>query len=179
MRLMAVAALLLLAACGSSTPAKSVPGTGPVVLPGSVAGIGDNCLIGTWTVSNETDITTIGTSVVTLSGLAGAKMTITAAGGAIFDYTGSQPMAGAYNGQNLTETYAGTMNFQDQVTRGTLMIAFVSSRAVATAALDGVVQGTGPLVAQTFSSPVYACTATRLSYRFTDSGNSDAFTRSG
>jgi hypothetical protein len=169
-----------LVACGASTSpvltsTSSTP-TSPVAL--QVPAIGDSCLVGSWAILHEQDVTTIGSSTVTLVGLDGTKMTIAASGLQTYDYNASLPLVGDYNGRSLSETMRGTATFQLKATATTLAITAVSADATVTAALDGVPQGSGTFAPTQFASPVYTCTPTRLDLDFANNlGNHVTFTR--
>jgi hypothetical protein len=104
--------------------AASVIAFGGCTLPGSAAAattVGDTCLVGKWTLINETNQRGYSFSnvPVMVQGFAGATLTITSAGDEKEVFQGSAPLVGTLgDNRQLVITVGGSADFQIQASGG-------------------------------------------------------------
>ncbi len=106
-RIAIVLASLALAGC-------TLPGAASAVSSASPSAVGDQCLVGTWTLVQESNGHgySFNNAPVAVSGLAGSTLTITQAGDEKEVFDGSQPLTGTLpDGRKLAITIGGSIDF--------------------------------------------------------------------
>jgi hypothetical protein len=161
------ALLLLLPACdvATSTPDLSpIPQASPLPL-------GDPCLIGTWTLLSETSLT----PTVSISGLSGARMTITADGLETTDYAGAAPETGTADASPVVITLHGQWSFQDHTALHLLYRTAVHSALVEAVSVNGGSPSSSLLHQAPLSSFTYACNTTQLTLHTSSTDGTGSF----
>ena len=127
-RRLALGLLLLLSGCTLGGHSSSPPA------------VGDACIVGTWTLSSEQNVSgyTWNTAPVSVSGLAGAQLTITAAGDEKQVFDGSQPLEGTTAGGSVLRiTIRGAFDFRIKADAGKYTETGAKVQLPTTATLNG------------------------------------------
>jgi len=162
LRLIAVAAVLLLGSTACSVGSHS----------STAAAIGDSCVVGSWILTEQTNPSgyTYAGVPVAVSGMAGAKLSLTAAGEEKETFDGSAPLVGTLaNGLRLAITIRGAVIYQIHAASGKYqetgeVVQLPTTATVGGAPVPDYHSSYSP------SSGSYACAAGRLTIT-TESGN--------
>ena len=179
--LLVLVALAVSVACGgSSSVATSSPSAAvspASVVPAVAPTLGDQCLVGTWTVLHEADLASINSQMVAMSGLDGTTLTINSDGSAVFNYDASKPLAGLYGGKYLGETFRGRVTYKVTLDGNQITLTGVSADGTLSTIWGSVPQGEAALQVTPTSTSSYTCTPTQLDFQFADPGSHTTFTR--
>lgn len=102
--------------------------------------VGDTCVVGTWTLASEQNVSgyTWKSAPVSVSGLAGAKLTITSAGDEKEVFDASEPLQGTVaDGSILRITIRGSYDFRIKAVAGKYTETGTATQLPTTATLSG------------------------------------------